>query len=390
MGINKVQYGNTTLIDLTGTTATADKILTGYGAYGRDGVWMDGTAKEGGDVPVWQGADDYVYFSDTVTPPYEISMIDGYVVIDLPPAVLQTKTRTYTPTTSQQTETITADSGYDGLEEVDITVNAIQTETKSATPSETAQTITPSSGKYLSSVSVGAIASDYVGSGIAQRSSASLTTSGATVTAPSGYYSSNASATVASGTAGTPTATKGAVSNHSVSVTPSVTNTTGYITGSTKTGTAVTVTATELASGNKAITSNGTNIDVVGYSTVSVDVQGGGGDISTVLVTITTSLSDIIAGPLYDEGNFANGGTISTGWWSASGLPFYVLYNENFNIDYGGGYIYYGNQIQYISTSSNRTITPTNNIQLAYTSTIGNCTIYTLEIMGDNASFTVT
>ena len=82
-----------------------------------------------------------------------------------------------------------------------------------------------------------------------------------------------ASASVPAGTAGTPSASKGAVSNHSVSVTPSVTNTTGWITGSTKTGTAVTVTASELASGNKAITQNGTNIDVVGYSTVSVDVR---------------------------------------------------------------------------------------------------------------------
>ena len=38
---------------------------------------------------------------------------------------LQTKTATYTPSESQQIATITADSGYDGLEEVDITVNAI-------------------------------------------------------------------------------------------------------------------------------------------------------------------------------------------------------------------------------------------------------------------------
>ena len=75
------------------------------------------------------------------------------------------------------------------------------------------------------------------------------------------------------GTAGTPTATKGTVSNHSVSVTPSVTNSAGYIAGGTNTGTAVTVTASELASGNKAITQNGTDIDVVGYSTVSVNVS---------------------------------------------------------------------------------------------------------------------
>lgn len=44
MAINKVEFGGRTLIDLTDTTATADKILTGYGAYGKDGVWVDGTA----------------------------------------------------------------------------------------------------------------------------------------------------------------------------------------------------------------------------------------------------------------------------------------------------------------------------------------------------------
>lgn len=63
---------------------------------------------------------------------------------------------------------------------------------------------------------------------------------------------------VAAGTEGTPTATKSAVSNHSVSVTPSVTNTEGWITGSTKTGTAVTVSASELVSGSETKTANGT------------------------------------------------------------------------------------------------------------------------------------
>ena len=172
---------------------------------------------------------------------------------------LQTITKSYTPTESQQTETITAGSGYDGIEEVDVTV--------------------------------GAISSTYVGSGITRRDSTDLTASGATVSVPSGYYASNASKAVSSGAAGTPTATKGTVSNHQVSITPSVTNTSGYISGGTINGTAVTVTASELASGNKAITQNGTDIDVVGYSTVSVDVQGGGGYTWEVLsdqnVTIT-------------------------------------------------------------------------------------------------------
>lgn len=84
-----------------------------------------------------------------------------------------------------------------------------------------------------------------------------------------------ATASVQAGTAGTPSATKGTVSNHQVSVTPKVTNTTGWITGSTKTGTAVTVSASELVSGNLSITQNGNNIDCANYSTVSVNVSGG-------------------------------------------------------------------------------------------------------------------
>ncbi len=44
--VNKVVFGTSVLVDLTGTTATADKILSGYGAYGRDGAWMSGSYVE--------------------------------------------------------------------------------------------------------------------------------------------------------------------------------------------------------------------------------------------------------------------------------------------------------------------------------------------------------
>lgn len=248
---------------------------------------------------------------------------------------LQTKSATYTPTTSQQTDTVTADSGYDGLEEVDVTINAVPTgsastpptsitanptisvgsdglitatasASKSITPSVTAgyvssgtagtvtvsgsnteqlstqagTTITPTeteqtavaSGKYTTgTIKVGAISSTYVGSGITQRDSTDLTASGATVTVPSGYYSAQASKAVATGSAGTPTASKGTVSNHAISVTPSVTNTTGYITGGTKTGTAVTVTAAELVSGTLSLSDNGTS-DCTNYASVNVNI----------------------------------------------------------------------------------------------------------------------
>ena len=114
-------------------------------------------------------------------------------------ANLQTKSKTYTPTTSQQTDTVSPDTGYDGLSSVNVTVNAIPT-----------------------------------------------------------------------GSAGTPTATKGTVSNHSVSVTPSVTNTTGYITGGTKTGTSVSVSASELVSGSQTVAGNGT-FDVTNLAQLIVD-----------------------------------------------------------------------------------------------------------------------
>lgn len=61
--------------------------------------------------------------------------------------------KTVSPSTSQQS--VTADSGYDGLGTV--TVNAIQTETKTATPSTSQQTINATSGKFMTSVTVSAV-----------------------------------------------------------------------------------------------------------------------------------------------------------------------------------------------------------------------------------------
>ncbi len=118
-----------------------------------------------------------------------------------------------------------------------------------------------------------------------------------TVTADGGYDGlSSVAITVnamTAGTAGTPTATKGTVSSNSISVTPSVTNTTGYITGSTKTGTAVTVTASELVSGDKSITANGTNIDVTNYATVSVAVPTGSATVKTTTSSTSSNSTSI-------------------------------------------------------------------------------------------------
>lgn len=246
MAINKVVYGNQTLIDLTtDTVASSDDILAGKVGHLRDGTVVTGTAS-GGDQhgTIWQDGQGYVHLDD--------------------------------------------ESG-------------IALQSKSVTPSESQQVIEADQGYYaLDTVTVGAISSSYVGSGVSRRSSSDLTANGATVTAPAGYYESSASKAVASGTAGTPTATKGSVSNHAVTVTPSVTNTTGYIIGGTKTGTAVTVTASELVSGSETKTENGT-YNVTNLQTLVVNVSGGGGDIDIPIFTVNSDTMTATCNMTYNE-----------------------------------------------------------------------------------------
>lgn len=127
MAYNKVIYGGNTLIDLTSDTITTDKLAQGYTAHDRTGAIIIGTATGGGDAPIWQGADDYVYVSDTAAAPVEIYTDDGYVVLDIAPPTLnlQTKSVTYTASTTAVTDMVTADNGYDGLDKVNVTVSAL-------------------------------------------------------------------------------------------------------------------------------------------------------------------------------------------------------------------------------------------------------------------------
>ena len=241
---------------------------------------------------------DITVSGSTVNVPYgyyeEGSLVSVSSITHVKPTISIDTTTGLITATHQQSQSGYLNSGTTTATEQLSTQNGT-----TITPTESSQVAVAANKYTLGDVKVGAISSTYVGSGITSRSSTDLTVSGATVTAPAGYYSESVSKSVASGTAGTPSASKGTVSNHSISVTPSVTNTTGYITGGTKTGTAVTVTASELASGNKEITSNGTDIDVVGYSTVSVAVPGASLQAKTG-INPTTSSQTITADSGYD------------------------------------------------------------------------------------------
>ena len=245
---------------------------------------------------------------------YQIDQSTGDVVCDEDVAFIypnfETKTVSYTPTTSQQTETITYDpsDGYNGIEEVSVTINAV--------PIADAYSGIASDDEFFTSGvnrrrwrirprlyvdDPGWVSQDSVGgwkefSAVPSNTTITPTTSQQTVGGAN--YMMEGPVTVAAiptGTEGTPTATKGSVSNHSISVTPSVTNTAGYISGGTHSGTAVTVSASELDSGTKSISANGTGIDVVGYAAVDVAVPATGVDIPIFTVTFSSNWASVIS-----------------------------------------------------------------------------------------------
>lgn len=163
-------------------------------------------------------------------------------------------------------------------------------------PTESSQTITPDSGyDGLSSVQINAISSTYVGSGIARRDSTSLTASGATVSVPAGYYASAASKAIASGSATTPATT--ITSAPTISV-----NASGVVTASNSKTQNVTPT---VSAGYVSAGTSGT-ITVSGSNTYELSTQ------AAKTVTPTESTQTAVAAGKYTTGAVTVGAISST------------------------------------------------------------------------------
>ena len=382
-----------TAVDLTGDTVSAATLLQGYTAHNSLGQAITGT---------------YVPGSGSMTI-VETEDPGGGTIVTITGTEVTLQSKTATPSTSSQV--ITPSSGYTGLSQV--TVNPIPSQyiiptgTKNITsngnnidvtayasvnvqvpssggtmqsktgivPTESSQTITPDAGyDGLSSVQIDGISSTYIGSQIHQRTSTDVTVSGATVSIPDGYYENSVDKSVATGTAGTPTATKGTVTSHSITVTPSVTNVSGYINGGTKTGTAVTVSASELVSGTYNVSSSGT-ADVTNYASISVSSQTLPTTVSstssgTKKATITQNVDGVSylnipagfnATSQYYELPVLPVGTktiTANGTYNAYSLDDLIGYSEVVvNVSGGGGGTYQA-KTGIVPTESSQTITP--------------------------------
>ena len=229
----KIAYGQTLLIgdannssrilSLSGTFTQASTVSSGQTAAGAGQIlngysaWVDG-AEVKGNIAI-KTSSNLTASGATVTVPagYYASQAQKSVsTMTLPTSASSTATSGYTSkatiSASSSVRYINIPPGYNSSG-VYYTLSAASGGTtinnkpsQTIAPTESQQTIgydSPYTG--LEEVVIGAISSTYIGSGITQRTSTDLTVSGATITAPAGYYAASASKSVSTMTL--PTAT---------------------------------------------------------------------------------------------------------------------------------------------------------------------------------------
>lgn len=183
-------------------------------------------------------------------------------------------------------------------------INAIAKNT-TVTPTESSQTIGGTNYMMEGAVTVNAIPSNYVGSGITSRSSTDLTASNLTVTAPSGYYSSSASKTL----------TDANLVAGNIKKDVSIFGVTGSYEGSSS-GMVIATASTTLNAASTSISFTGLSGDPTSFVICSsADLTTGGTKAAAVVFDGTNVIGQTITSQVtYDGTNFSksyNGGTLT-------------------------------------------------------------------------------
>ena len=173
MAYNKIIYGGNTLIDLTGDTVTADKLLSGYTAHGADGESVTGTCTFDADT-----GDATASAADILTS--KTAYVNGQKITGTMAnkgavtGTIATKAAEYTiaagyhngsgkvTISSTEQAKIIAGNIKSGVTILGVegtySGESIITQSKTVTPSTAKQTISPDTGyDYLSTVTVEAI-----------------------------------------------------------------------------------------------------------------------------------------------------------------------------------------------------------------------------------------
>lgn len=261
--------------------------------------------------------------------------VPRYDIVYNPNGVIEVAEPSFLVETLNVTQNGTYQPSRGYIQEVNVNVPSTTPtlQNKTVSPSESQQSIQADSGyDGLDAVTVNAISSTYVGSGITRRDSDDLTVSGATVSVPAGYYSAAAQKSVASGSASAPssisdtsasvtTGTNTLTLTKTVSVTPVVSA--GYVSSGTATNSSVSLTASIPV--NPTVTASGATVTIpAGYyteqTTKSVSsgsatgpssLSGSSATVSTGTNTLTLTKTGVTTTPTVSAG-YVSSATAST------------------------------------------------------------------------------
>lgn len=417
--INKVVFDGRTLIDLTNTTATASTILSGVGAYGADGVWVDGTAQlgaENGDI--YQDEEGYLVLASGAATNINVTSLSvtSNGVYTAPSGVAYTPVNVnvgparsaaditvsgpnvsgpaglYSEAFSKAvsigaasvdnvnatfgpTLTFVSSTGVYGVNSkvaggnlavraatfspgyfssyTDISEGSYSTGTNTLTLSKTISNTPQVSAGYIASGTAGNTEVSLTAS-VNTRSSSDLTASGATVTAPAGYYGSDATKTISSGSATPAASISGSSSTvstgtNTITLTKTVSNTpqvsAGYISSGTAGNTSVSLTASVTTKEAATITP-GTSDQTIASGTYLTGTQTISGDSDLAAANIksgvqifnvtgtytsdaTATASDIVDGETaYVDGRLVTGSLSINKYYTGSSAPSSSLGNN--------------------------------------------------------------